>query len=62
MTEKVDIVTFYGEGGNLRASVYFDDKYQKPYHVDFNICGEYDATMYYDTEEDATEAAQQFAL
>jgi hypothetical protein len=62
MTEKNDIVTFYGESGNLRASVYFDEKYQKPFYVEFNICNEYDATMYYDTEEEATAAAQQFAF
>jgi hypothetical protein len=62
MTEKIDIVTFLGEAGNLRASVYFDEQYEKPFYVEFNICDEYDATLYYATEEEAVQAAQEFAL
>jgi len=62
MTQKTDIVTFFGEGGNLIASVFFDEKFEKPYYVEYSICEEYNATMYYDTEEDAVKAAQEFAL
>lgn len=62
MIEVKEIASFSGEEGNLKATVYHDQKYEKPYVVKFNICDEYNAELYYDNENDAIKSAKQFTL
>ena len=54
------ITSFSSEDGNLKAAVIHDQKYEKPYVVQYNICDEYKAELYYDNENDAVESAKQF--
>jgi hypothetical protein len=57
-----EIASFLGEEGNLKATVYHDESYDNPYIVEFNICDEYQAKLYYENENDAINAAKQFTL
>jgi hypothetical protein len=54
------ITSFCSEDGSLKAAVIHDQKYTKPYVVQYNICDEYNAELYYDNENDAIESAKQF--
>lgn len=57
-----EIASFSGEEGSLIATVYHDVRYDKPYIVEYNICDEYHAKLYYENENDAINAAKQFTL
>jgi len=57
-----EIASFSGEEGNLKATVFLDERYERPYVVEYNICDEYQAKLYYDNENDAIQSAKQFTL